>query len=458
MKRVVLGVIFVLLALGSSEAQIQFQRVADGFGRPLEVINDGVNPGIYVVDQNGSIFYYESGSSTEIADLSNLITRRGNEQGLLGMAFHPAYPMDNRVFIYYTELSDDIVIASLVQDIDSKELDESTLRVILQYEQPFRNHNGGCLRFGPDGYLYIGTGDGGAAGDPNNLAQNLMEPLGKMLRIDIDTDDGSAYRVPDDNPFEDDDFALNEIWSYGLRNPWRFSFDKNSGDLWIGDVGQDAREEINRQLAASAGGENYGWRCKEGFMEFEPDDCDLSTPGALTDPLFDYAHPGNGCSVTGGVISYSRNAAEVYGTYVYGDICSNNIWSLDFSGTEPVNELIGQMPVGGPSTFGTDMDGRLYTASLVDGSVYEIVGTTVSNDELEKAQITIYPTVVNSQIFIEGLDQSNAAYRILTLNGQVVLSSIIKDRVLDVADLAAGIYILSVEVSDVQYNFRFIKN
>ena len=456
MKQIVIGILSLCLFI-SLNAQVSFVSVADGFTRPVDIAHDGVSEGLYIVEQDGKIIYLENDDRSEVTDLNELITRGGNEQGLLGLSFHPSYPQDNRVFMYYTAPGNDIVISSAVINVETRILDQGSLKTIVRYEQPFRNHNGGCLRFGPDGYLYIGTGDGGSRDDPGNRAQNLMDPLGKMLRIDIDN--GDPYVVPDDNPFEDDDFALNEIWAYGLRNPWRFSFDQNTGDLWIGDVGQDAREEINLQPAVSAGGENYGWRCKEGNAEYITDSCDVTALDLLKDPYYDYAHLGNGCSITGGLVSYSDQVAELHGKYVYGDICSNNFWAIDFSSTEPINEFILDGPVGSPSTFGTDKSGRLYFASLSEGTVYELVGTLVSNESIAQDEIIVHPSLVDHELIIDGLTiTTDLSIQVYSSRGQFVFSSELKDNRVDVSSLDPGAYVLSLESSNKRYVHRFIKN
>lgn len=442
--------LFLCCSVSILSAQIDFTLRADGFSRPLDIVSDGLQEGIYIVEQTGKIIYVEGRSQQEIIDLSAEITTRNNEQGLLGLAFHPDYGMDSRAFVYYTARDGDIVIASLEKG-SGLTLDISTLKTILRYPQPFANHNGGCLRFGPDGYLYVGTGDGGSRDDPGNRSQNVMDPLGKMLRIDINN--GDPYSIPETNPFADDDFALDEIWATGLRNPWRFSFDKSSGDLWIADVGQDAREEVNRQLADSPGGENYGWRCKEGIDDYITDGCVLDQ---LVDPYYDYAHPGNGCSVTGGEVSYSPNAAELSGKYVYGDICSSNIWAINFSGDEPVNEFLGRTPGGGPSGFGSDRDGRLYVAILISGEIYEITGTLVSNDEVEHKSIDIFYDPSSEILQVDCLNDSRCqGVRLYDMSGHLMPISFNSN--ISLAHLSEGVYIAHVQLDEQVVTYKFFK-
>jgi len=296
------------------------------FDQPLDV---AARPGfgeLYVVEQPGRVVAVTDLSTDVVLDITDLTDADG-EQGLLGLAFHPTADL---AYVYYTDANGDTVVAELTIDPATGVFDRDSLREVLTVAQPYSNHNGGQLAFGPDQLLYIGLGDGGSGGDPERHALDLTSRLGKILRIDpVATADGSPFTVPADNPFVDDPAADPTIWAYGLRNPWRFSFDPPTGDLWIGDVGQGEFEEINHSVAAdrsdAAKGVNFGWSAFEGF---EPFNDDQPADGAVA-PLFVYDHADGRCSVTGGTVARGDTAADLDGWYVFGDYCSGQIWALD---------------------------------------------------------------------------------------------------------------------------------
>ena len=289
------------------------------------------------------------------------------------MAFHPRYAENRRFFINYTDINGNTVIAQYLRSQnDPNRADPSSVRIILRVDQPFANHNGGQLQFGPDGYLYIGLGDGGSGGDPNNRAQNPADLLGKMLRIDVDS--GDPYGIPPSNPFVNRNGFRPEIWSLGLRNPWRYSFDRSFGDLWIADVGQGQWEEINFQPRASIGGENYGWRRMEGTHCYNPPaNC---TDPALVPPVIEYDHSGGACSVTGGYVYRGTRSPALYGTYIYGDFCNGVIWGAKNDGS---GRFVSTVLLDAPfqvSTFGEDVNGEIYVASYGGGALFRIVDDT----------------------------------------------------------------------------------
>ena len=354
---------------------LSLEMVVDGFSRPvvLSHAGDGSNR-LFVVEQEGRILVIDDGVvlGSAFLDISSLVDSSANEQGLLGLAFHPDFAGNGYFYINYTHdpagSGPDVTRVSRfeVSAEDPNIADTSSETIVLQLEQPASNHNGGDLHFGPDGYLYIATGDGGGSRDQFQNAQDLGSLLGKMLRIDVDG--GSPYAIPAGNPFFDAVGARPEIWAYGLRNPWRFSFDRTNGDLFIGDVGQNEVEEVDFQPASSAGGENYGWSCMEGddAPDFNP--CDGSP---LTSPILVYNH-GSGCSVTGGY-RYRGSIATLAGKYVYGDFCSGRIWfASDSSGTWSAEEWANtNISI---SAFGEDEEGELYVADLGRGEIYRFVG------------------------------------------------------------------------------------
>ena len=347
------------------DVDLELERVAAGFESPLLVTHAGDGSGrLYVVEQSGLIRMIEDGEvvRTPFLDISDL-TEAGGEQGLLGLAFHPAFERDRRFFINYTDTEGDTVVASYGVADDGVTADPDSAHTILKLDQPYSNHNGGHVAFGPDGYLYIGMGDGGSAGDPEENGQNLDALLGKMLRIDVDA--GDPYAIPDDNPFADGGGAP-EIWAYGLRNPWRFSFDEPSGTLWIGDVGQDQLEEIDR-VPADRPGLNYGWNLMEGSRCYQGS-CDAS--GKVL-PVTEYDHD-DGCSITGGFVYRGDEFPDMRGGYFFSDYCSGTIWAIDANANGPVKPDVLLESGGSISSFGVDEDGELYVTDISSGEVLQV--------------------------------------------------------------------------------------
>lgn len=336
---------------------IQLVTIAEGFERPTYVTHAGDGSGrLFVMDQGGHIWVVKDGATLEapFLDVSALVSRGGNEQGLLGLAFHPNYEENGFFYIDYTDVNGDTVVARYSVSADDPDAaDTDSAKILLQVDQPFSNHNGGHLAFGPDGYLYIALGDGGSGGDPQGNGQNLSALLGKILRIDVDG--GDPYAIPDDNPFADDESTAPEVWAYGLRNPWRFSFDRANGDLYIGDVGQNAWEEVNFQPGDSGGGENYGWNIYEASHPF----AGTGDTETLVMPFAEYGH-NEGCSVTGGYVYRGEMIPELQGVYLFADFCSGRMWASyrDDSGTWQTSIF---MDTGlSISSFGEDEEGELY--------------------------------------------------------------------------------------------------
>jgi len=339
--------------------------VASGFDRPLDLTHAGDGSGrIFAVEQAGVIRVIEAGVvlSIPFLDIRDRVGDESTEQGLLGLVFHPRYVHNGFFYVNYTDNSGDTVIARYRVSADENIADPGTETRILQVEQPFINHNGGGLAFGPDGYLYIGLGDGGLAVDPKKNAQNFNVFLGKILRIDVDS--ASPYGIPPDNPFVISG-GLPEVWAYGLRNPWRFSFDTLTGDLYIADVGQQQWEEIDFLPAGSPGGANFGWDIYEGAHLFLGA-AESALP--LIFPVAEYTRD-DGCSVTGGYVYRGAALESWYGVYFYGDFCSGKVWGLlRAESGEWQNELLFDLDVL-ITSFGLDESGELY---LVDrnGSIY----------------------------------------------------------------------------------------
>jgi glucose/arabinose dehydrogenase len=361
----VLALILPLLA-SAAEPQISLQQIASGLDSPVSITHAG-DSRLFITLQDGEVVIWNGTEvlATPFLDIRNL-TSKGGERGLLSIAFHPRYAENGLFFVNYTNTGGHTVIARYrVSSSDPNRADPASARLLLLIEQPFTNHNGGQLQFGPDGYLYVGMGDGGSGGDPGNRAQSLSTLLGKMLRIDVN---GDTYSSPVSNPFVNNTAARPEIWSYGLRNPWRFSFDRATGDLWIADVGQGEWEEIDFQPASSIGGENYGWRRMEGTHCFEPDSgCNT---GDLVLPVIEYDHSGEECSVTGGYVYRGASSPRLNGMYIYGDYCSGRIWGATRTGSEiTIHDLADTAFF--ISTFGEDMNGEVYVADI-RGRVYRL--------------------------------------------------------------------------------------
>ena len=332
----------------------------------------GDNSRMFVVERPGIIRIIRNGSvvETPFLDITNLTSLAG-ERGLLSFAFHPQYNQNGQFFVYYTDVGDGgtrVVRYNVSGDPDVA--DPSSARLILAVDQPFDNHNGGQVAFGPDGMLYIGLGDGGSGGDPLGNGQDLSTLLGNILRLDVDG--GDPFAIPLDNPHVGDPNARDEIWAAGLRNPWRFSFDRETGDLYIADVGQDEVEEVDVQRAVSSGGENYGWNTMEGSRCFLSTNCDTS---GLTLPVLEYLHNASGgCSVTGGYVYRGARIPELAGRYLYGDFCSEFVRSFLYDGSTATDRLDHSselVPGGGISSFGEDANGEIYVLTI-EGGVFRI--------------------------------------------------------------------------------------
>lgn len=440
--------------LQAQNPEIDLELFASGFNNPVEIKNTGDSK-LFIVEQSGLIrILNQDGSINDepFLDLTNIITDQGFEQGLLGLAFHPDYTNNGQFFVNYTETinGDDVTtIARFTVSNDQNIADLNSLTKFITIPQPFDNHNGGCLQFGPDGYLYISSGDGGSGGDPGNRSQNLETLLGKLLRIDVNNPDtGLNYGIPDDNPFVGNPDALDEIWAYGLRNPWKFSFDTENGDLWIGDVGQGEIEEINRASSTSTGGENYGWRCYEGSEVFNNANC--PNENTLTFPIAEYTHSGNGafkCSITGGYVYRGSEYPNMVGTYVFADYCSSEMGIVDNTNTisyfGPFN--------GGIASLGEDSNNELYAAIPGTGSIYRVIDNSVLSTEdfdLNQLQITYNSKTSKVNVFFPAFAKAEQL-NLYDLSGKLVHSESIEsnETSFSVAQLSSGIYIATMSTS-----------
>jgi glucose/arabinose dehydrogenase len=345
------------------------RQIVAGLYRPTGLISahDGTGR-MFLLEQTGTIRILKNGAllPSPFLDLSGLINTDGNERGLLGLAFDPKFSQNGYFFVNYTAPSGDSATArySVSTGNPDQANPASGIEVLRIAHPQFANHNGGNLVFGPDGYLYVGIGDGGGAGDPNGNSQNLSILLGKLMRIDVRS---LPYTIPPDNPFLGRSGARPEIWAYGLRNPWRFSFDPATGDLYIADVGQDAYEEIDVQPALDPGGENYGWNFMEGFHTYRG-----QMPSGLTPPVAEYDHSGGNCSVTGGYVYHGAAMPELSGMYVFGDYCSGRIWVLDRSaqGWQMADWIDSGLAI---TSFGMDDAGELYVLDRNSGAIFQFM-------------------------------------------------------------------------------------
>ncbi len=331
--------------------------------------DDGSNK-VYVVERTGKIKSFENNADADTTqvflDLSGKIDISYVEKGLLGLAFHPDFKENGYFYVNYTTLNGTVIARYSLDTENPESADISSEKILLTFPQPYKNHKGGQLEFGPDGYLYIATGDGGSGGDPHNNAQNLSSYLGKILRIDVDkATGGRSYGIPSDNPFAGNkEGYLEEIYAYGLRNPWRFSFDRDRNLLWAGDVGQDRMEEID----IIESGKNYGWRIMEGTLEYSPS----SSVNAelLTPPVWEYGRSEGGC-IIGGLVYYGSSTPGLVGAYIYGDYMSGRIWALRLdNNSKPINAELLKTDLE-ISSFGTDSSRELYIVDL-RGKIYKL--------------------------------------------------------------------------------------
>ncbi len=380
-----LGCIILLAALMTSipygadavAPPVSFYRLDGGLAQPVHITHAGDGNGrIFVVEQPGRISIIKNGTlqAAPFLDITARVLFNG-ERGLLSVAFPPLFVSKNYFYVYYVDLAGNIRVSRFSVTANPDVADPGSEVSILTIAHPtFPNHYGGQLAFGPDGFLYLGTGDGGGGGDPNNNAQNTAVLLGKLLRIDVES--GSVpYAIPPDNPFAGSQVSRQEIWAYGLRNPFRFSFDRLTGDLYIGDVGQNLFEEVDIQPAASAGGENYGWNIMEGFSCFNSANFNSPLPSCntagLTLPVFSYSHALGNCAIIGGFVYRGQVVRAMQGLYFYGDECSGRMWGLRSAGPSVQNSLLFDTPFV-ITSFGEDQAGQLYVTSYGNGEIFRV--------------------------------------------------------------------------------------
>ncbi len=393
---------------------VELEPLADSLTSITGITHTG-DARLFLTLQRGRVLIWDGTQvlPTPFLDVSTLISCCG-ERGLLSTAFHPLYAQNGFFFINYTDLNGDTVVARYHVTADPNVADPFSAAVLLNIQQPEANHNGGQLQFGPDGFLYVGMGDGGGGNDPSCNAQSSSTLLGKMLRIDVDqsVDTAPFYGIPPDNPFVSTGGPL-EAWANGLRNPWRFSFDRVTGDMLIGDVGQGRREEIDFQLVDSPGGENYGWKVMEGTLcgEGNTAGCPLGTPPCDSPeyklPILEYDHSGGECSVTGGFVYRGASIPDLYGRYVYGDFCSGRIWAATRQGAVWTAELA---PITAPSltTFGEGADGELYLGTET-GALFKVRASLPITPTIDTISPSSSPSRGQTIVTITGANFTGAA-------------------------------------------------
>ena len=445
----------VFTGICRAQVELDLEVVASGFILPLSIKNAG-DSRLFVVERTGAIkILNDDGSvnSTPFLDINAKVIDPGganNEGGLLGMVFHPDYAVNGYFYVNYVDNNSNTVIERYsVNPTDANLADPSSDFVILTFPQPFGNHNGGDLAFGPDGYLYIGTGDGGDMGDPSGNGQSLNTLLGKMLRIDVDG--GSPYAIPTSNPYynDGDPNTFDEIWAIGLRNPYRYTFDSLTDELWIADVGETVSEEIDL-IAPTHPGPNFGWRCYEGNSEFNTTGC--TAPSNITFPVAEYLHASNPtqiCSIIGGYRYRGSDFPGLYGVYIFTDYCSQRLGTLEFDGLNWNLNFSNTTVTSGIGGFGEDINGEVYAASLFTGTVYRVVEVSLGNEDSELSSMKIFPNPATEMVSLQ-LNQPRLVHLILMdLQGKslqsISLEQPVSELTLDCRQYPAGMYLLHLK-------------
>ncbi|MEC4003334.1 PQQ-dependent sugar dehydrogenase [Flavobacterium sp. SUN052] len=450
MKKAILLGIVLNVFLGFSQT-IALQSFATGFSSPVDIANAG-DTRLFVVEQGGLIKILNSDGTINATPFLNLsaLTVLDGERGLLGLAFHPNYATNGLFYVNYTNLSGNTVIARYGVSANAN-IANSTGTILMTISQPYSNHNGGCLKFGPDGYLYIGMGDGGSAGDPNGYSQNLTvnttEPtrvyLGKMLRIDVNTIAGSLnYGFPPTNPYVSQP-GKEEIWARGLRNPWKFSFNRLNGDLWIADVGQGTVEEIDKIVNPLPTALNFGWRCYEGNSSYNTSGCAASS--TMVFPFAQYTHSGGSCSITGGYFYTGTTYPNFQNKYFFTDYCDDKIRTVNSAGViTTTSAFSGNNFV----TFGQDSNGELYLAGVSSGIVYKIIDSSLSTSEFNSNGFSIYPNPAKTSFTIKSNPNNLATQlELFDLTGKLLIDkklNNVTENTITTNSLSKGIYLISI--------------
>ena len=436
MKKLINYLALIFICYNSSFSQsVLLESFGPSFNSPVEIKNAG-DERLFVVEKSGKIkILNQNGSvnSTPFLDIEDRVSTNANERGLLGLAFHPNYPENPFFFVNYTNNSGATTISKFSVSANQDIANDSET-ILLEINQPYANHNGGCINFGPDGNLYIGMGDGGSGGDPQNYSQNTESLLGKMLRINVNS---GAYSIPENNPYGD------EIWSIGLRNPWKFSFDSLNGDLWIADVGQNEYEEIN-MVQNNPANINYGWRCYEGNEPYNLSGC---PDEGLTFPVSTYSHYSSGdfkCSITGGYVYRGSQISGLNGVYFFADYCSGEIGLLSKNENDEWDMSLAFPNINGSwVSFGEDINGELYIASI-NGGIYKIIDAALSNNEIDSNTLNYFPNPFQDYIQINSDRPINI--ELYDLSGRKLREfKNYNQEILDLGFLNKGTYIIKVD-------------
>lgn len=459
--------LFTLVSLGLFSASISFaqtislQSFATGFSRPVEIAHPANDSRLFVVEQAGRIKVVNSDGSvnpTLFLDLTadvEFVNFPGSEQGLLGLAFHPDYATNGYFYVNYTRNGDGATVVARYSVSADPNVANTAETILLTIPQPFSNHNGGTIKFGTDGYLYIGMGDGGDAGDPGNRAQNITNNLGKMLRIDVNS--GSPYGIPSTNPFVG--VAGNdEIWSNGMRNPWKFSFNRTNGDLWIADVGQYDIEEINKIPSPIPNtGLNFGWRCFEGDAIYDQSAGDCPTYAATVAPFTQYTHTAtSGCSITGGYYYTGSLYPSFNNKYFFADYCTRKIGTVTDGGVVTWTSAF----ANSITTFGEDVNGELYVTGA--GTVFKVVDETADVNQFSLSGLSVSPNPAKDEFTISNLQKLQLTKATLVdMSGKEVLVRNLENTptiAISTVNLINGFYLLTVEdVNGNSYQTKVLK-
>ncbi len=444
-KILILGMVF-LFSSGHSQI-ITLNPIATGFTDPVEITHAG-DTRLFVVQQGGLIRILNTNgtiNATPFLNLSTIISS-GGERGLLGLAFHPNYATNGFFFVNYTNTSGNTVIARYSVSANPN-IANTTGTILMTITQPYANHNGGTIKFGPDGYLYIGMGDGGLSGDPGNRAQNINENLGKMLRIDVNSTSAPFYTSPSTNPYIG--VAGNdEIWAIGLRNPWKFSFNRLNGDLWIADVGQNAIEEIDKVASPLPNtGINFGWRCYEGNSTYNTTGC--AAASTMTFPFAQYSRSGGACSVTGGYFYTGTLYPNFQNKYFFTDYCDDKIRMVNSAGViTTTTAFSGNNFV----TFGEDVNGELYIAGISSGTIFRLQDASFGTLDFEKSGFSLYPNPAKEFFTVKSSDENLATkIDLFDLTGKLLLTKKLEsspENTIATNSLSKGMYLVTLETKN----------
>lgn len=451
------SILMCMSALVAPSQELDISLYTTGLDRPVN-IKHANDSRLFVVEQDGLIQIINDTGTIESQPFLDITTKVynvgsiGDERGMLGLAFHPDYDSNGYFYVNYIDNSGDTVISRFTRDaIDPSVADPNSELIILTISQPFSNHNGGDMAFGPDNYLYIATGDGGSGGDPFDNGQDINNLLGKILRIDVDNTTGTVnYAIPNDNPFVGVANAKEEIWVYGIRNPWKFSFDKMNHDLWIADVGQKEIEEIDL-IPTGTSGQNLGWRCYEGSTIYNNSGC--PPIGELTFPVAEYSHSASGafkCSITGGYRYRGTTYPNFEGLYFFADYCSQEIGYLTYNGSS-WDMSFKDFPGNSWTAFGEDINGELYATAINSGNIYRLVDTSLSVTEQSFSSINLYPNPSKQELFIDFSTISSSSIdniEIFDIGGKFILNFKPNNQIIqkiDVSEFASGYYLVKIK-------------